>query len=165
MQWLPAAKCHISLCCRPAICLPPSLTPPASHLAQGQVILHPRFLEAIYSLSFPCEDVCLICPRKCIQEILSPDKYFPIHSLGSRKCMAPVLNLIWYHPFFQEVHPCSAMNIDSVKIDTSLIMAREWVEYLRRPRDQEPREISRAEGMYIVQPNPVRLEAVLAILL
>ena len=44
-------------------------------------------------------------------------------------------------------------------------MAREWVEYLRRPRDQEPREISRAEGMYIVQPNPVRLEAVLAILL
>ena len=28
---------------------------------------------------------------------------------------------------YQEIHPHSAMNIDSVKINTSLIMMKEWV--------------------------------------
>ena len=28
---------------------------------------------------------------------------------------------------YQEIHPYSAMNIDSVKINTSLIMMKEWV--------------------------------------
>ena len=27
---------------------------------------------------------------------------------------------------YQEIHPCSAVNIDSVKINTSLIMMKEW---------------------------------------
>ena len=27
---------------------------------------------------------------------------------------------------YQEIHPYSAMNIDSVKINTSLIMMKEW---------------------------------------
>ena len=36
---------------------------------------------------------------------------------------------------YQEIHPYSAMNIDSVKINTSLIMMKEWVIHPRRPRD------------------------------
>ena len=35
---------------------------------------------------------------------------------------------------YQEIHPYSAMNIDSVKINTSLIMMKEWVVHPLRPR-------------------------------
>ena len=45
---------------------------------------------------------------------------FNITSVGSR---------------YQEIHPYSAMNIDSVKINTSLIMMKEWEIYPLRPRD------------------------------
>ena len=31
---------------------------------------------------------------------------------------------------YQEIHPYSAVNIDSVKINTSLLMMREWVLYV-----------------------------------
>ena len=32
---------------------------------------------------------------------------------------------------YQEIHPYSAMNIDSVKINTSLLMMREWLILFR----------------------------------
>ena len=31
---------------------------------------------------------------------------------------------------YQEIHPYTAMNIDSVKINTSLIMMKEWAVFL-----------------------------------
>ena len=37
---------------------------------------------------------------------------------------------------YQEIHPYSAMNIDSVKINTSLIMMKEW--WIRQSRPQAP---------------------------
>ena len=48
-------------------------------------------------------------------------KHFPVHSPGGQG----VYKLLWYD--YQEIHSNSAMNIDSVKIDTSLIMMREWI--------------------------------------
>ena len=36
---------------------------------------------------------------------------------------------------YQEIHPYSAMNIDSVKINTSLIMMKEWEIHPLRPQD------------------------------
>ena len=32
---------------------------------------------------------------------------------------------------YQEIHPYSAINIDSVKINTSLIMMKEWIVLVR----------------------------------
>ena len=64
---------------------------------------------------------------------------------------------------YQEIHPYSAMNIDSVKINISLIMMKEWEIHPRCPKDfprpkrfpegeargksRGSREIWRAEGM------------------
>ena len=36
---------------------------------------------------------------------------------------------------YQEIHPYSAMNIDSVKINTSLIRMKEWEIHPRQPRN------------------------------
>ena len=47
-----------------------------------------------------------------VREIHSLGKYFSVHSLG--------------HSEYQEIHTFSALNIDSVKINTSLLMMREW---------------------------------------
>ena len=163
MQWLPAAKCHISLCCRPAICLPPPspLLPPTLH--RVRLSCTPGSWKQSIPYHFHARMCVWFVPESVFKKYSPQTNISQYTPLGAGNVWP--LYLIWYHPFCQEVHPCSATNIDSVKIDTSLIMAREWVEYLRRPRDQEPREISRSEGTYIVQPNPVRLEAVLAILL
>ena len=46
-----------------------------------------------------------------VREIHSLGKYFSVHSLGHRE--------------YQEIHTFSALNIDSVKINTSLLMMRE----------------------------------------
>ena len=46
---------------------------------------------------------------------------------------------------YQEIHPYSAMNIDSVKINTSLIMMKEWEIHPRRPKDF-PRPERNLEG-------------------
>ena len=46
-----------------------------------------------------------------VREIHSLGKYFSVHSLG--------------HSEYQEIHTYSALNIDSVKINTSLLMMRE----------------------------------------
>ena len=67
-------------------------------------------------------------PRECTRNTL-PGKYFSVHSLG--------------HSEYQEIHTSSALNIDSVKINTSLLMMREWEIH---PRGRSPREISRVEG-------------------
>jgi len=48
-----------------------------------------------------------------VREIHSLGKYFSVHSLG--------------HSEYQEIHTFSALNIDSVKINTSLLMMRECV--------------------------------------
>ena len=34
-----------------------------------------------------------------------------------------------YQGMYQEIHPCMAGSIDSVKINTSLLMMREWISY------------------------------------
>ena len=53
-------------------------------------------------------------------------KKIPMLSQGSTlDNMVPVDHIILYHPCCQEIHPYSAMNIDSVKINTSLIMMKE----------------------------------------
>ena len=70
---------------------------------------------------------------------------------------------------YQEIHPYSAMNIDSVKINTSLIMMKEWAVQCTSPPTSRfpsafdmsfglfpqtslrPREILRSKGMY----NPI----------
>ena len=41
--------------------------------------------------------------------------------------MISVDNIIPVSSEYQEIHPCSALNIDSVKINTSLIMVKEWL--------------------------------------
>ena len=67
------------------------------------------------------------------QEILSQGQYFPIHSLWSRECIGKYclciisFDIIPVAREYQDVHPYSAMNIDSVIINSSLIMMREWV--------------------------------------
>ena len=113
---------------------------------------------------YPREDVFPIFSLGSVREIHSLGKYFSVHSLG--------------HSEYQEIHTFSALNIDSVKINTSLLMMKEcirtlprggmyWVVHPRRPRDfprpercpegeargtsRGPREISRSEGMY----NPI----------
>jgi len=48
-----------------------------------------------------------------VREIHSLGKYFSVHSLG--------------HSEYQEIHTSSALNIDSVKINTSLLMMRECI--------------------------------------
>ena len=73
-----------------------------------------------------------------------------------------------YQGVYQEIHPCRAVSIGSVKINTSLLMMREWVAHPLRPQDFPrpsscpsgfalgtslgPREISWSLGMY----NPIR---------
>ena len=60
---------------------------------------------------FPREDVFPIFSLGSVREIHSLGKYFSVHSLG--------------HSEYQEIHTFSALNIDSVKINTSLLMMRE----------------------------------------
>merc|ERR1711974_119137 len=60
---------------------------------------------------FPREDVFSIFSLGSVREIHSLGKYFSVHSLG--------------HSEYQEIHTFSALNIDSVKINTSLLMMRE----------------------------------------
>merc|ERR1712212_796970 len=67
---------------------------------------------------FPREDVFPIFSLGSVQEIHSLGKYFSVHSLG--------------HSEYQEIHTLSALNIDSVKINTSLLMMREC-EILNQP--------------------------------
>ena len=57
-------------------------------------------------------------------------QYIPIHSLGVGsvlESMISVDNIIPVSSEYQEIHPCSVLNIDSVKINTSLIMVKEWL--------------------------------------
>ena len=61
---------------------------------------------------YPREDVFPIFSLGSVREIHSLGKYFSVHSLG--------------HSEYQEIHTFSALNIDSVKINTSLLMMREW---------------------------------------
>ena len=61
---------------------------------------------------FPREDVFPIFSLGSIREIHSLGKYFSVHSLG--------------HSEYQEIHTFSVVNIDSAKINTSLLMMREW---------------------------------------
>ena len=70
---------------------------------------------------YPREDVFPIFSLGSVREIHSLGKYFSVHSLG--------------HSEYQEIHTSSALNIDSVKINTSLLMMREWVVHPRQPRD------------------------------
>ena len=60
---------------------------------------------------YPREDVFPIFSLGSVREIHSLGKYFSVHSLG--------------HSEYQEIHTFSALNIDSVKINTSLLMMRE----------------------------------------
>ena len=60
---------------------------------------------------YPREDVFPIFSLGSVREIHSLGKYFSVHSLG--------------HSEYQEIHTSSALNIDSVKINTSLLMMRE----------------------------------------
>ena len=60
---------------------------------------------------FPREDVSPIFSLGSVREIHSLGKYFSVHSLG--------------HSEYQEIHTFIALNIDSVKINTSLLMMRE----------------------------------------
>ena len=60
---------------------------------------------------YPREDVFPIFSLGSVREIHSLGKYFSVHSLG--------------HSEYQEIHTLSALNIDSVKINTSLLMMRE----------------------------------------
>ena len=60
---------------------------------------------------YPREDVFPIFSLGSVREIHSLGKYFSVHSLG--------------HSEYQEIHTFSALNIDSVKINTSLPMMRE----------------------------------------
>ena len=110
---------------------------------------------------FPREDVSPIFSLGSVREIHSLGKYFSVHSLG--------------HSEYQEIHTFSALNIDSVKINTSLLMMRECIhtlprggmyrvvhpwrqrDFLRPERcpegfalgtSQGPREISWSSGMY-----------------
>ena len=41
-------------------------------------------------------------------------------------CMADDIIINPYQGTYQEIHPCMAGSIDSVKINTSLLMMREW---------------------------------------
>ena len=61
---------------------------------------------------FPREDVFPIFSLGSVREIHSLGKYFSVHSLG--------------HSEYQEIYTLSALNIDTVKINTSLLMMREW---------------------------------------
>ena len=61
---------------------------------------------------YPREDVFPIFSLGSVREIHSLGKYFSVHSLG--------------HSEYQEIHTFSALNIDSVKINTSLLIMREW---------------------------------------
>ena len=70
---------------------------------------------------FPREDVFPIFSLGSVWEIHSLGKYFSVHSLG--------------HSEYQEIHTSSALNIDSVKINTSLQMMREWVVHSLGPQD------------------------------
>ena len=65
-----------------------------------------------YCQCYPREDVFPIFSLGSVREIHSLGKYFSVHSLG--------------HSEYQEIHTFSALNIDSVKINTSLLMMREW---------------------------------------
>ena len=60
---------------------------------------------------YPREDVFPIFSLGSVREIHSLGKYFSVHSLG--------------HSEYQEIHTFSGLNIDSVKINTSLLMMRE----------------------------------------
>ena len=65
---------------------------------------------------YPREDVFPIFSLGSVREIHSLGKYFSVHSLG--------------HSEYQEIHTSSALNIDSVKINTSLIMMRECIVFI-----------------------------------
>ena len=67
---------------------------------------------------FPREDVFSIFSLGSVREIHSLGKYFSVHSLG--------------HSEYQEIHTFSALIIDSVKINTSLLMMREC-HFIIRP--------------------------------
>ena len=60
---------------------------------------------------YPREDVFPIFSLGSVREIHSLGKYFSVHSLG--------------HSEYQEIYTLSALNIDSVKINTSLLLMRE----------------------------------------
>ena len=49
-----------------------------------------------------------------------------------------------YQGMYQEIHPCMAGSIDSVKINTSLLMMREWLIRPRRPRAEGKFEVGGA---------------------
>ena len=71
---------------------------------------------------------CDICPKGVYHKILSLRQYFPIHSLGSRKCIGKhsPRDIIPVASYYQEKNPYSAMNIGSVKINTSLVIATSY---------------------------------------
>ena len=73
---------------------------------------------------FPREDVSPIFSLGSVREIHSLGKYFSVHSLG--------------HSEYQETHTFSVVNIDSAKIDTSLLMMRECVVFYFNPIHYTP---------------------------
>ena len=60
---------------------------------------------------------------------MSQGQYFPIHSQGSvlniTISVDHIIHIIPEASEYQEIHPYSAVNIDSVEIKISLIMMRE----------------------------------------
>ena len=146
-----------------------SLQPLSWHIACLRHIIN-ELLSSLpgHCQCFPREDVSPIFSLGSVREIHSLGKYFSVHSLG--------------HSEYQEIHTSSALNIDSVKINTSLLMMREWVVHPRRPRDfprpercpegeargtsRGPREISRSEGMYnLIHPDSRQCTAILSSLI
>jgi len=91
-----------------------SLQPLSWHFACLRYIIN-ELLSSLpeHCQCFPREDVFPIFSLGSVREIHSLGKYFSVHSLG--------------HSEYQEIHTFSALNIDSVKINTSLLMMREWI--------------------------------------
>ena len=102
---------------------------------------------------FPREDVFLILALGSVRGNTVPRAVF-LRTLPRAQGVYWILWSLWIissdiNPVdseYQEIHPYSALNIDSVKINTSLLMMREyirtlprggmyWVVHPRRPRD------------------------------
>ena len=91
--------------------------------------LHCAFL--LHCWSIVNVDVFLIFAQGNVSRNTVPRAVFPrtLRRGGSvLENMISVDHIIRYHPCeYQEIHSYSSMNIDSVKINTSLIMLREWI--------------------------------------
>ena len=99
-------------------------------LQMSTLCLFVSFLE--HYQCFPRKDVCLIFVLGSVSRNTVPREVFPNTLVREQEVYWKILslmimsfNIIPVASGYQDIHPYSAINIDSVKINTSLIMMKE----------------------------------------